>query len=358
MAKKNKHITEYLHGIHNFENYDGFLFIGDPHLSSYKPGKRLDSNFLDTIIDKLDQAADICIKRNLFMIILGDLFHDDKDHNPLMLTKLIKVFKKLPHPPLTIIGNHEKTQDKLTDDTFTAVLREANLLYTIEKNQYWGRFKINTDYIYIGGTPYGAEIPDNVTSLINKAYTETLSYTIWLTHHDLAIGASYPGCVQPKPIIGCDIVVNGHDHSTKEPKQVGNTLYFNPGNITRLSTDKHDHVPRVWLWTPKQKMILEPIPLRYQENIFNLAGKQVIVPDTSPTRNEVKEKDSKFIKLLEEEQKKVSENSTIDQQLTNDATIIQEQISLLAKTFNTPNDIELELIELAKECSKEIREQK
>lgn len=349
--KKVPHTMEFLKGIYNFENYDGLLFVGDPHISSYKPGTRLDKNFTDTVLDKLQQAVDICLTYNLYMVILGDLFDDDSDHDVLMLTKLIRLFKKLPNPPLTIIGNHEKTQHILTDDTFTAVMREAGVLHTIEKTQYWGRFKINNEFFYIGGTPYGQEIPDDVTQYIDKSLTEIMSYTIWLTHHDLAIGAYYPGCIMPKPIQGCDIVVNGHDHTTKDPVVIGNTTYFNPGNITRMSIDKKDHVPQVWAWTPKNKRKLEPFALKYNKDIFNLTGRQVTVVENKLTTQQLEQKESKFSQLLTQtaQQQKHSED------ITSDGSVVEENIKVLSSALTIDPDIVQELLIIAKDCTKDLR---
>ncbi len=350
MAKKKLPQTmEFLNGIYNFENYDGLLFVGDPHLCSNRPGTRMDDDFLAVVLDKLDQAVAIAKTYNLYMVILGDLFHDDQDHNPLMLTRLIKIFKKLPNPPVTIVGNHEKTQTKLTDDTFTAALREAGVLHTIEKTQYWGRFKFNNEYYYLGGTPYGQKLPETVNDLIDKSVLEIGAYTMWITHHDLAIGTYYPGCIPPTEILGCDMVINGHDHTTKEPVKVGQTTYYNPGNITRMSVDKKDHVPRVWAWSPKDKKELKPFELKFNPNIFDLTGRQVVVENKNPTTKEKEAHESKFLNLLQN----TVQNSN-EENITNDGTVVEKNIQALAAILNTEPDLIEELREMANACAKEI----
>lgn len=351
MARKKKqpHTMEFLEGIYNFENYDGLLFVGDPHVCTFRPGTRLDDNFLETVLDKLDQAVAYAKTYNLYMVILGDLFHDDQDHNPLMLTRLIQIFNKLPHPPLTIVGNHEKTQTKLTDDTFTAALREAGVLYTIEKTKYWGRFKFNQEFYYLGGTPYGQEIPTTVNNLIDKSLLEVGSYTIWLTHHDIAIETYYPGCIQPFEIEGCDMLVNGHDHTTKNPMTVGQTTYFNPGNITRMSVDKKDHIPRVWAWYPTNKRQLTPFELKYNPNIFDLTGRQVISQVPKQTYKEKENQESKFLQLLEG-----SLTTQKDQNITHDGAVVEQNIKALSLILQNPEDLTHELLDLANQAAKEI----
>lgn len=354
MAKKKPHTMDFIKGIYNFENYDGLLFVGDPHVTAYKPEKRLDKDFLSTIIDKLNQAVDYCLKENLYMVILGDLFDDDQELNALMLTRVIQVFKRLPQPPVTIIGNHEKSETKLTNDTYTAALREAGLLHTIEKSQYWGRFKFNNEYVYLGGTPYGEPLPRNVKNLINKEYMEVLTYTIWLTHHDLQIGTYYPSCIPLHPIEGVDIVVNGHDHTAKEPVKVGNTMFFNPGNIIRMSVDKVDREPRIWKWTTEKKYELIPHTLRYEKDLFNLVGKQVIIDDPKLTAKQEQEKESKFLNLLSE----IKEQTDLSiEQTTED---LEKEIKLISDTIRPENpklhdDMVNEIIEVTKIVSKELR---
>lgn len=355
MARKKKPTTasivaEFLktEGIFSFENYDGLLFVGDPHLASKRPGTRLDENFMKTVLDKLEQSVEIALSKNLFMVILGDLFHDDSDHNPLMLTRLIQIFKRLPCAPVTIVGNHEKRQTTLTDDTFCAALREAGVLYTIEKNGFWARFKFNEDHVYLGGTPYGQTIPTEIKSFINQDYVNVASYNIWITHHDLAIDAYYPGCIEPFEIDGCHMLVNGHDHTTKTPVLKGQTMYFNPGNITRMSVDKKDHVPSVWAWYAKEKRVLQQIPLKYKENIFDLTGRQIKAQVAQPTKSEIEKNESKFLSLLQDLSQKENEQDITDLQS------IDQSVQALAAILSKDDDFINEIKILTQEAAREI----
>lgn len=355
-TRKKQESLKIVNGLLNFETFDGLLFVGDPHITTYKPGLRMDKNFLETSLNKLEQAVEIAKSNNLFMIILGDLFDDDKETDPLMLTKIIKILKKLPTPALSIVGNHEKTQLNLTDDTFLAALREAGVLYTLEGNSFWGRFKFNNDFVYLGGTAYGKQIPNNLNDLFDFDKFEVGSYTMWLTHHDLAIGTFYPGCITPYEIIGCDMVINGHDHTTKEPFKIGQTTYYNPGNILRMTVDKKEHIPQVWKWTPQNKNTLFPIPLKFEKDIFNLIGRQITVKTEEKQINKkIQDNESKFLNLLVEQEKEKNNNIN-EQSLTTDATFLEKSIISLAQALNTDKTNETEILNLAKECANELKD--
>jgi hypothetical protein len=47
---------------------------------------------------------------------------------------------------------------------------------------------------------------------------------IWVTHHDLGFSGYDAARVPLKEIPGVDMVVNGHLHTPKPPRQCGNTV--------------------------------------------------------------------------------------------------------------------------------------
>lgn len=322
-------------------HYKGFLFVGDPHLTSIKPGSRLDVNFADTVLDKINQAVDIALKENLYLIFLGDLFHTEKENNISLLTKLVKILKKLPEPCASISGNHEKKEVHLTDDVAISLLREAEVLYTLEKNQIWKSFEIENTLIYIGSTPYGLTIPQE----IQLPETNNKSFTIWLTHHDLDFGNSYPGVIPLHEIKNVDLLVNGHIHTTKKPQKLGNMIAYNPGNITRMSRDCQEHIPSVWVWKPSLKQTLEPIVLKYEKNIFDMVGFQITAEKIKPVIDEElkPEQTSSFVKAME--QNLINQ----DPKQTDDGEHLKKMIQTLALALNVDDDFSQEILSLADE---------
>ncbi len=330
--------------MNKIKGYNGILFVGDPHLWSKKPGKRLDEDFTAIVLDKISQAVDIALRENLYLIMLGDLFHVDDENEIEMLTKLIRILRKLKDSCASVEGNHEKSQINLSDDVAMSLLREAGVIHTLEKNGFHIHMNIDNKDILIGSTPYGSKIPEEV-KIPNKVEDP---FVIWLTHENLDFGDSYPGVIPIKEIKGVSMLVNGHIHKTKKPKLYGSMMAHNPGNITRLSTDCADHIPSVWKWTLSNGQNLEQIPLQFKKEVFNLIGKQIEV-DVSPTliKDEITaDQTSKFVQKMEQQLLE-------EQDKTDDGEYIKQSIKALAMAMQVDEDFTKDILEITEETLKE-----
>lgn len=264
--------------------YNGLLFIGDPHLTSRKPGRRTDDNHTLVVLDKIRQSLVIANQRNLFPVILGDLFSQSKESCHWMLTYLYRILRENALPGadkiICLAGNHDMRDTSLTDDTTLAMVAATGLLNVLS----------TIDPVVIDGlcvlypVPSGFPLPQSVTT---NGFP-----IIVLTHDDFAFGDSYPGAKPLAEIKGACMMVNGHMHKTERPIQMGETLCHNPGNITRVSIDTRDHVPAVWEWKPVYGNNMTRIALEYKEDVFDAIGKR-IAPDIASITN-----DSEFTKLL------------------------------------------------------------
>lgn len=258
--------------IDNEQGGNGLLFIGDPHVWSKKPGRRLDEDFCGTVCSKLDESCSIAMEKRLLPMILGDLFEDEEDSDLRMLTMVVRALGKSPRRPLCIVGNHEKTQFYLTDDTALAMLRESKALDTIERTGIRKVFWCEGKKVGLGGTPYGQDLPEDMSQAREEL---GLDWLVWVSHHDLAFNGAYPGAQLIREIKGVDILVNGHMHKTTAPVVVGNMVAFNPGNITRMSADCRDQEPAVWEWRPSFGKELRKIALQHTKGVFDISGLMV-----------------------------------------------------------------------------------
>lgn len=326
-----------------FRNYNGLLFVGDPHLWSLKPDRRMDSNFSETVLKKIENAVDIANSKNLYLIFLGDLFHKQDESNIEMLTKLSRILRKLKDTPATVEGNHEKSQTKLSDDVALSLLRENRTIYTMENNDLWAKFYFNDGTeCYVGGTPYGEKIPKEVS--LPKKETKDIPI-IWLTHHNLDFGESYPGVIKVEEIKGVSMLVNGHIHKTKKPLTVGKMRAHNPGNITRLSKDCADHIPAVWEWNSSLGWELEPHTIHYHKVVFDMRDSQIEV-EVLPEKVSAEitpQQTSQFVDKMNEF------SLNYDPTKTDDGTIIKENISALVKAMNLDKEFLNEMILIAEE---------
>lgn len=282
------------------KEFSGLIFIGDPHTNYTNPGNRID-NYLDNILEKIKQTINICNENNYLAIILGDLFHNLKNNEiqTEFLNKLIVVFKMFKYPPILLIGNHDiKEKFNISDKDAISVLENIGLFNFIKSNGLIGKIKVKYNdekkVIAIGGTPFGYDVPTDLSPLVGlegEAYASLLNMSndeklkkkekilkklrcdkiIWLTHQKFNFN-QYNSVIDAvrntkaiNEIIGVDMVVNGDIHNKFEPVLVGNTLYFNPGNISRVKTDEMNNIPHVSLWQPTTELknnIVDEIKLK------------------------------------------------------------------------------------------------
>lgn len=270
----------------------GFLYIGDPHVWSKKPGRRRDDDFLATILGKLGQAAEIANRHHLWPICPGDLLHDDDDHDPVMLLNLTRALQKFDRKMICLVGNHDKDEAHLSERNSLLLLGVAGQLHLIDRSGFCGVISMHTPSgemkVAIGGTPYGDHIPQDVASFLGAGFDPKadvkrahvlagVDTIVWMTHEDLAFQGAYPGAKSIEEIRGVDACFNGHMHGTSLPHKVGMTSWYNPGNITRMSVDTMDHKPSVWEWLPleEQEMGTQQglrVPLLHQHILNHVQG--------------------------------------------------------------------------------------
>jgi len=250
------------------EGFNGFLFIGDPHLAGYRPGRRMD-DYTNVILDKLAQAAVISVEQNLVPVILGDLFHRNKENSLPLLSRLIDIARSFSMVPLTLEGNHDKEETRLTSADALTLVSKLGAFTVLTKEGLAGEFDFGGSVVRLYAVPYGAEIPrelpeeEGVTNII-------------ITHHDLNFSGAHPGCKPIQEIAGCKMLVNGHIHKKLPSFDCGAMRAHNPGNIARLSKDVIHEVPSVWEWRPAfNNFELKRHILKYDADVFDLTGDHV-----------------------------------------------------------------------------------
>lgn len=270
--------------------FDGVLFVGDPHQTSRTPTNRIDSLvFKFVCTKKLAQAVAIANEENLLLVILGDLFDREDDYEALMMVS--NVLSMYHHRAVVLGGNHDKKTDilaveetssfrnlaseEVNTDSFINflsgltdaedyndakvysdiskkqsrsaiyLLRSARIINLVDTTSYIGSIKTVEGVDYnLFGCPYGEQIPTSLNCALDGR-------NFLFTHHDLdfGVGLVFPDSDKLYPIEDCYMAVNGHIHDFKKILRVGDTLWFNPGNILRLSKDMAGHIPSVFSFT-------------------------------------------------------------------------------------------------------------
>lgn len=270
--------------------FNGFLFVGDPHETSRTPTNRTDSLVFKFVCSKkLAEAVSIANKENLLLVILGDLFDREDDYEAgSMVANTLSLYD---HTAIVLGGNHDKKTDILAADEIDEfkkissdesnidsfieflsgitdpddgvdtklysdivktqsrsaiyLLRSARLINLIETTGYVGSIKTVSGVDYnLFGCPYGDPIPTSLNCALSGR-------NFLITHHDLdfGVGLVYRDSDKLYPIEDCYMAINGHIHDFKKMLKVGETIWFNPGNIVRLSKDMEGHVPSVFAHT-------------------------------------------------------------------------------------------------------------
>lgn len=307
----------------------GLLFIGDPHLSSRKPGRRTDKDFTGTVLDKLDQAFQIARNDGLLPVILGDLFDRAGDNDCSMLSRLLKLLREHREQngvtPISLVGNHDLKDARLSMDTALAVVRESGLLTLLE----------DAVPLTVPGVsvlwPLSYGQADGIHEMDGRLLSNDDGLpVIALTHGDFAFQGAYPGAALMVEIPGVCMVVNGHMHKSAPDVRCGGaapgtgTLWCNPGNITRMSVDCENDQPSVWSWYMRDHGLTRHV-LRYEKTVFDLTGISVL-PDRAGLNEEmtvdgipVNAQHSAFAELLKAQK-------ASDAPLTEDAGVLLEEL--------------------------------
>ena len=344
----------------------GILWIGDPHLWSFKPGRRRDASFRDTVLNKLAQAVRISNERDLWPVFLGDLFHVPDDNETSTLVRLIRVLKAFDRKPVTIDGNHDKDELTLSENNPLQLLVEADQIELISSSSPWATLDLQAadgreHRVVIGGSPYGSPLPQNFQEAFGLPRPSEVGTALWITHEDLAFEGAYPGALPIEPIDEMDIVVNGHMHATKLPVDRDGTVYYNPGNITRMSIDLAEHTPAVWEWTPFETdsmasasgtrvplfrpHILEHAPAGEAFDFEGRHARSVVVPVTPEATTEAQ---SVFVQIMKEE--------PADER-TDDGTHARESLESVLFELAVPDDVRRIAQHLCEEAIRQHQEQ-
>lgn len=300
-------------------------FITDIHISGIPPGRRQD-DYLKSILDKVNFAADITKKYKAIGLCGGDVFHTknykSRANSLNVISDSIKAFSNFPSGGIYgIVGNHDISEDNL--ETLSkqplGVLIAADVYRSISNKS----LHLNVNDGDIGSFSVevvGFDYKDSEGTMeAIKAYYETNGpkrsneYRVALIHQ-----MGHPG--KSKDFFGektigyddlkkydFDIVLWGHDHSRIEPTMSGETLHLHYGSLSRasLASDEVDRdvvIPLITFSRDHVKYKEIKVPTTPLAVAFELTEKKV--------KDESKDKDVKdFFADIDD---KLSESSSED----------------------------------------------
>ena len=232
-------------------SYSGMLAIGDPHIEGRQPGFRSD-DYPRTILNKLQWCFDYAKENNLLPLVLGDVFDKPRDNATWLINELIEMM--LTVEVVGIFGNHDCADTTLNENDTLSILISAGCLRLVSEQEPWTG-TMSGRPVLVGGSSYRAAVPQNVqlpqpakqAESLFKDESQPEPLVVWLTHHDIALKGYDAGQFKPFEIENCDLLINGHIHRQLDPVQRGQTLWLNPGNISRRSRSDaaRKHTPTV-----------------------------------------------------------------------------------------------------------------
>lgn len=226
----------------------GLFLIADPHLADTPPGQRLDG-YLDQIMNKLEACLDRARDLDMAVVILGDLFHWPRDNSNKMLVDLIALFGSRTGDDRVwaLVGNHDKYQSRFSEDISIAVLEAAGVLRLMKNDGPQFRLETEDGSVLVGASPDGTPLPKGYDRQDGDPDT-----VVWLTHHNIQFPEFIDRAYSIKELPGIDWLINGHIHRPQPTIRKGQTIWANPGNITRLTFTQLSKVrePAAAIWTP------------------------------------------------------------------------------------------------------------
>ncbi|KXZ40587.1 DNA repair exonuclease SbcCD nuclease subunit [Alkalithermobacter thermoalcaliphilus JW-YL-7 = DSM 7308] len=249
------------------------LFFTDVHVTGRNPRSRKD-NFLETVIDKLSQVADIAKQKNCdFVLFGGDLFDSPSisDNVSGKCAKVLRKFERL----IGIAGNHDLFGNNIDNikSTRLGLFEKAGLIDLLYKGEKL-IVKKNDLKLQITGTPshFGIDGEDFEDDYIVKDVDKGVDKAIHMVHGMLMEKSINPhiNVVTFSDILEtkADLTLSGHYHKGFNPVCINGKYFANPGSLSRVSADISELKRKVgvlYIEVSKSDIYLEFIPLRQQD---------------------------------------------------------------------------------------------
>lgn len=248
-----------------------FGFYTDCHLTNRHV--RVD-DIRDSILNKLSQIYRYAKQQNFdFMLFGGDFFHNEKVLDLKIFVNVCEIMKQFGKPTYFIVGNHDVYGNSLNYYKQSSL----NFIATLIPEYFVPLFDVvQLDDVIL----YGCHSYNDLEYTINSVQRREDKLQIMLDHH-MIYDKSIPNAqvVTPKEIgeNNLDLILSGHVHMGYQIQTFGKTTYYNPGSLTRMSSDAKDMKVKMAVInnTGKQYTIEQYFPkildgdLVFKENVFS-----------------------------------------------------------------------------------------
>jgi hypothetical protein len=302
--------------------FNGFLFIGSASLSLSKPSRRVEDNYLDTIIEKLKFSLNLAKSKNLMPVFLGGLTL--KTFELKVLTSLINIL--VDHNVLIIPDESDyiKGSESINPNSTIGVLQSSRIANIAEKAGLYksicltSKGKSKNVSIYVIHDWVSGE----VISEHYKCFDENEVNIILTQYGSELIKSTSNGVIEPYDIKNCKLVMCGKTNSTSE--YTGNeTKWISPGLLSRIHIEQSEVRPVVIEWTPFDEPVFHEIPCAI--HVMDMEG---LASESVKNKYE----NSQFAKLLKDETIK-------SRQKQNDDDAIGQELNIIFSEKNASLDV-------------------
>lgn len=212
------------------------FFITDTHYRADKPKARIDDT-LQTQFDELSDILNICRKNSVDLVLHGGDMFNVKNPPHSLIVHLLNWVKSLHLPIYGVLGNHDLTGGNLDSvkNTGLGVLLESGAIDKLELLEF------PEEHIVIKGVDHSFHFEGN--------YMFDAKYDGWVkiivSHNFIIPSETMPfGFLHPRDIkTNASLVLCGHYHQPWS-YQGPETLWLNPGSISRWKVNERDHTPQ------------------------------------------------------------------------------------------------------------------
>lgn len=196
--------------------------VGDPHISTGFRA-RID-DYLQTVLNKINYIAE----NNDAIIFLGDVF-DTSAMPTYVFNATYKALSKYSHKFHTILGNH---------DMFHRNVKSLHRT-TIGSLDLTGIIKVHTKPFELGGVTFVPVMTDDEFESI-PCDDDNDSVLLCHKYYEMMVCPEESFDDSELKDLNYKYVFMGHDHMPYEPLDLGNTILYRPGSLTRTTVDKYN----------------------------------------------------------------------------------------------------------------------
>lgn len=292
-------------------NYSGLMFIGDVFFSKVRPARRLDDDFLNTVIGKMNFVLNYAKSQNLKPIIIGSLVK--KKFEIAAYSQLINLLNG--HNALVVAGENEYVGAStiINEHSQCKLLADSGIIELVSKNGFCCNINVlkNNDVQKIGIFAY-PEKTNIDTNIINEVKANEVDYSIILAKGKTTSSFFVKEDIEDKVkkgIKGVDLFVSDKGQFNL-PIKYENTTFATTSPLLRSTVEQDSLTPKVLVL--HSNYTLENISVPCEKCIFDMQGFEIKNKQNSY-------KQSEFTQMLKNEalkaKNKISTNDFIANEL-------------------------------------------